>query len=81
MLDLFNYNMYDHVRARAFIGSRLAATAERINVEEEEVDLVQVLDDVEELFGEPIFLPCSYCLMMQPTNICASCAYCEFCSL
>ena len=76
MLDLFNYNMYDHVRARAIIGPRLAATAERINVEEEEVDLVQVLDDVEELFGEPIFLPCSYCLMMQPTNTVIDCIMC-----
>ena len=55
MLTKFNYNMYDHIRARNVLGPRVNQDQD-IDDEEEENDLVQVLDDVEELFGEPIFL-------------------------
>ena len=55
MLTKFNYSMYDHIRARNVLGPRVNQDQD-IDDEEEENDLVQVLDDVEELFGESIFL-------------------------
>ena len=54
MLTKFNYNMYDHIRARNVLGPRVNQDQD-IDDEEEEHDYVQVLDDVEELFGAPIF--------------------------
>ena len=58
MMQLFNYNMYDHIKAHAIIGTRATESAQEETREEleEEDELVQLLDEVERVCGEPVFL-------------------------
>ena len=55
MLRLFNQNMYDHKRRREATKPGVAQQEEG-EMEGEEEDMIQLLNDVEELFGEPVFL-------------------------
>ena len=59
MMEKFNYNMYDHVRAAAIprpVNERQADEQEQEGEGAETEDLIEILNDVEELLGEPIFL-------------------------
>ena len=61
MMEKFNYNMYDHVRGAAIprpVNEWQADEQEQEQEEEgaETEDLIEILNDVEELLGEPIFL-------------------------
>ena len=53
MLRFFNQNMYDHKRRREATEPGVAQQEEEMEGEEE--DMIQLLNDVEELFGEPVF--------------------------
>jgi len=58
MMENFNYNMYDNVMAAAVSRSRNERQADEQEEEGGEAeDLIEILNDVEELLGEPIFLP------------------------
>ena len=57
MMENFNYNMYDHVMAAAIprpCNERQADEQEEEGGEAE--DLIEILNDVEELLGEPVLL-------------------------
>ena len=59
MMEKFNYNMYDHVRAAAIprpVNERQADEQEQEEEGAETEDLIEILNDVEELLGEPIFV-------------------------
>ena len=61
MMEKFNYNMYDHVRSAAVPRPANEQQADEQGQEQEEEggeteDLIEILNDVEELLGEPIFL-------------------------
>ena len=51
MLEKFNQSMYDHKKAKANQSSD--NTLEQSMAQ---VDMIQILDDVQESFGNPIFL-------------------------
>ena len=55
MMENFNSNMYDHVRAAAVPRPRNERQADE-HEEEEAEDLVEILNDVKELLGDPVFL-------------------------
>ena len=58
-MEKFNYNIYDHVRAAAIprpVNERQADEQEQEEEGAETEDLIEILNDVEELLGEPIFL-------------------------
>ena len=52
MIDKFNCSMYDHHRRGAIVPPIPADAA----VDDENDEIIQILDDVEEMFGDPIFL-------------------------
>ena len=58
MMENFNINMYDHVRAAAVPRPRNERQADEHEEEEGEKaeDLVEILNDVKELLGDPVFL-------------------------
>ena len=61
MMQRFNQNMYDHIRARAVAPAQDAAQPVQgagPNAEEDngDAEMAEILNDVEELFGEPVFL-------------------------
>ena len=57
MMENFNYNMYDHVRAAAVPRPRNERQADEQEEEGGEAeDLIEILNDVEELLGEPVLL-------------------------
>ena len=62
MLEAFNNTMYDHVKARELIGPRLnhrqnddEADDSQTDEARAENDLLEVLEDVQQIFGEQIF--------------------------
>ena len=58
MMERFNQNMYDHVRARNQ-GTASTAPQPQFNTNEEEdedEEMIQVLQDVEDLLGDPVFI-------------------------
>ena len=61
MMQRFNQNMYDHKRPRPVEPAQKAAQPEQgagPNAEGDNGDakMAEILNDVEELFGEPVFL-------------------------
>ena len=54
MLDKFNVNMYDHKRR----GATAATTPSQADtaVDDKDDELLQILDDVEEIFGDRVFI-------------------------
>ena len=57
MMENFNYNMYEHVRAAAVPRPRNERQADEQEEEGGEAeDLIEILNDVEELLGEPVLL-------------------------
>ena len=67
MLSRFNQSMYDHKRVQAEAPSQAQASAQAPAAsqgdgtgegegEGEDEEMLEILRDVEELFGEPIFL-------------------------
>jgi len=61
MMQWFNQNMYDHIRARAVAPAQDAAQPVQgagSNAEEDngDAEMTKILNDMEELFGELVFL-------------------------
>ena len=61
MMQQFNQNMYDHIRARAVAPAQDAAqpvqgTGPNAEEDNDDAEMAEILNDVEELFGEPVFL-------------------------
>ena len=53
-MSRFNTNMYDHKGAQPTAPTVVPDQREEIEEDDNE-ELIQVLDDVEELFGQPVF--------------------------
>ena len=61
MMSRFNTNMYDHKGAQPTAPTVVPDQREEIEEDDNE-ELIQVLNDVEELFGQPVFsLRSLYC--------------------
>ena len=60
MLARFNQNMYDHIRAlkspKSAAGAVSASAIESGGEDDENEEMIEILNDVEELLGEPVFL-------------------------
>ena len=56
MMRRSNQNMYDHKQLRENAEAHAASQGGNVGEEEEDNEIIQILQDVEDIFGEPVFL-------------------------